>query len=748
MKVLLEEKRKIILALLMGAALLFFAGIMYNTYDAYTKMVVEQQQQHLLLISRAVAQNMELYISDQLRDIRSVTQTPGFLESMEYYYTVGETARMKEYIFSYMQSHQQDPVRIYVLDRYGQEIFHYNQYPFSGELDEEALGLAESARKRESGIGNVFPIDEQRCGMTLVTNVYGGNGYLGTVISVMDLDVLYKRYVANLNFRDQGDIVVKDGDGNIIMHPDSRMLQFNYERDIPELDSMPQYESLRRMLEKQYTYEEGTAVYDSYSGGILPREQVIAAFSRMNLSGNSWYVSTAMPYSKAVELQNNMLKRFGLLAATVLFLVIAAGTIIYHLLRNRQKLRLETKYLKEINSTLEELHQSREEARHYQKLTTIGTLAGGIAHEFNNLLTPILGYSEFLEEQLGRKSEYFEDIAEIHKAGTRAKEIVEQILPFSRKETDTTSFKSVNLEVIIRDALKMIRLIIPSNIRLEEKLDDGNVNVYGNATQLHQVLLNLYSNACQAMEKDGGLLSVKTRRISREELPEHCREMADGDYVEIAVCDTGCGMSEEVLHQIFNPFFTTKEAGEGTGLGLSVVKDILINHSGAVSAQSRPGEGSCFYIYLPVTIGVCAVQIQRQPEKREEVKQISIALIDDEESVVKYLRKRLERWGYHVDGYTDPEEALEDMVNGRIHWNAVIVDYMMPGIKGTALAQRMKKLQPYLCVIMITGLVDREALELRQDGQIDNILIKPVNFEELVAAIDKGYRRQLDMIEY
>ena len=325
---------------------------------------------------------------------------------------------------------------------------------------------------------------------------------------------------------------------------------------------------------------------------------------------------------------------------------------------------------------------------------------------------------------------------------------MEQILPFSRKETDTASFKSVNLDVIIRDALKMIRLIIPSNIRLEEKLDDGNVNVYGNATQLHQVLLNLYSNACQAMEKDGGLLSVKTRRISREELPEHCREMADGDYVEIAVCDTGCGMSEEVLHQIFNPFFTTKEAGEGTGLGLSVVKDILINHSGAVSAQSRPGEGSCFYIYLPVTIGVCAVQIQRQPEKREEVKQISIALIDDEESVVKYLRKRLERRGYHVDGYTDPEEALEDMVNGRIHWNAVIVDYMMPGIKGTALAQRMKKLQPYLCVIMITGLVDREALELRQDGQIDNILIKPVNFEELVAAIDKGYRRQLDMIEY
>ncbi len=748
MKVLLEEKKKVILTLLMGGILMFLATIMYNTYSAYTIMVVEQQQQHLLLISRAVAQNMELYISDQLRDIRSVTQTPGFLESMEHYYETSQTARMKEYIYSYMVAHQQDPARIYVLDRNGEEIFHYNQYPFVAELDEESLALKESVKSRESGIGTVFPIDSGRCGMTLVTSVYGGNGFLGTVVSVMDLDVLYKQYVANLNFRDQGDIVVKDGSGNIIMHPDTRMLQFNYERDIPELETMPQYESLRDMLAKQYSQEEGTAVFDSYSGGILPRERLIAAFSRMNLSGNSWYVSTAMPYSKAVELENSMLRRFGLLAATVLVLVIASGVIIYHLLRNRQKLKLETKYLKEINYTLEELHQSREEARHYQKLTTIGTLAGGIAHEFNNLLTPILGYSEFLKEQLGKDSPYWEDIAEIYKAGTRAKEIVEQILPFSRKETDTTAFKSVNLDVIIRDALKMIRLIIPSNIRLEEQLDDGDVNVYGNATQLHQVLLNLYSNACQAMEEDGGVLTVGTRRIRREELPDNCREMADGDYVEISVADTGCGMSEDVMRQIFSPFFTTKVAGEGTGLGLSVVKDILINHSGGVNVESEPGEGSRFCIYLPVTAGVCEAQLKKQPERRGDVKEVSIALIDDEESVVKYLNKRLLRSGYRVDGYTDPQEALDAMVSGSSDWNVVIVDYMMPGLKGTALAKRMKKLQPYLCIIMITGLVDREALKLRQEGVVDNILIKPVNFDELVTVIDKGCRKQLDMIEY
>ena len=178
------------------------------------------------------------------------------------------------------------------------------------------------------------------------------------------------------------------------------------------------------------------------------------------------------------------------------------------------------------------------------------------------------------------------------------------------------------------------------------------------------------------------------------------------------------------------------------------MKDILINHSGGVNVESEPGEGSRFCIYLPVTVGVCEAQLKKQPERRGDVKEISIALIDDEESVVKYLSKRLLRSGYRVDGYTDPQEALDAMVSGSSDWNVVIVDYMMPGLKGTALAKRMKKLQPYLCIIMITGLVDREALKLRQEGVVDNILIKPVNFDELVTVIDKGCRKQLDMIEY
>ncbi len=738
MKRIWEKSRKKLLAFCMAALLVYLAFAMNNTYAAYTSLIIGQQQQHLLLISRAVSQNLELYISEQLRNVRTLTQTSGFIDGMEAYYRAGEMKIIKEYIFSYMLSNQQGPSRMYLLDDKGEQIFHYNQYPFLEEFDESVLNLGACASESESGIGSVFTIGQGRSGMTLINSVYGGSGYLGTVVSVFDLDALYKEFVAPLNVDNVGYIVVKNEDRTVIMHPDSRMLQFNCERDIQGFRELPQYKSQGEMLDAQYSCEEGTAIYHSYSGGILPPEKEIAAFCRMNLSGTSWYISAAMPYNEAVEIEHDNLRRFGMLFSAVLMVVVASGAIIYILLRNRQKLKLETRYLKEINSTLEELHQSREEARHYQKLTTIGTLAGGIAHEFNNLLTPILGYSEFLKEQMGGDNEFYEDLEEIHKAGLRAKEIVERILPFSRKESQAGAFKSLNLGVVVREAVKTIGLVRPANIRIEEALEDRGVNVYGSATQLHQVLLNLLSNACQSMEPDGGTLTLRTRCMRREELPEGYRDVAGESFVEVQVEDTGCGMEEGVLHQIFNPFFTTKETGEGTGLGLAVVKDILISHGGFMRVESQPGSGSCFYLYLPVAAGAQPMGEPAAVEKTGEVKNISLILVDDEERVVKYLSKRLERRGFRVEGYTSPAEALTAVENSPGRFQVMVVDYMMPGYKGTVLAGRVKRQQPYLGIVMITGLVEADALQMNQDGVIDAILQKPVNFEQLVQAVSQA----------
>lgn len=731
------SRKQILIGLIVTALLLLLAYAVFNTYDAYTQMVVEQQQQHLLIISRAVSQSLNLYLSEQLRDIEILTRTPGFLNELEIYYETGESRGTKEYILSYMISQHRGLSRMYLLDKSGEVIFKYNQYPFLEDFDERILHLQELASREQSGIGSVFRISPTHYGMSLVNGVMDGNDYVGTVVSIVDLETLYEQFVASLSVRDSGYVMVKNQRGTVIMHPKTQMLTFNYFRDIEELEEKPQYESLNSMLKKQYEYEEGTAVYRAYSNGILPPEDEIAAFSRMNLGGTSWFVSAVMPYSEALKLVNENLGRFGMLVSAILAVVAAGILIILALQKNRQKLEIETRYLKDINYTLEELHQSREQVRHYQKLQTIGALAGGIAHEFNNLLTPIMGYSEFLKERFGQHNEYYEDIDEIYKAGARAKEIVEQILPFSRRETDSSGYRSVSLDAVIHDALKMIRMILPSSIQLEEQFVDTGVNVFGSATQLNQVLLNLCSNAYQSMEQDGGVLTIRVQRLLPPELPENFCPAAEGDYIRLEVADTGCGMPPEVLSHVFDPFFTTKVAGEGTGLGLSVVKNILISHGGFIEVNSVVGKGSHFFVYLPVTDLPAAKAGPKPKAVEDRTEKLPLLLVDDEARMVKYLKKRLVHKGYLVDAFTDPEEALKAFNENPDRWGLLIVDDTMPQYKGTALALRMKKCNSGLAVILITGFVERDALQMQQEKLINEIMMKPLDFEALLLTINR-----------
>ena len=726
-----KTAKMLIAALLAGllSALLF---AVYNTYDAYTQMMIAQQQQHLLITARAVSQNLSLYLSEQLRNVEILTQTPGFLTQFHTYYETGDQKGLKEYVLSYMLSQNQGVSRLYLLNQNGDEVFRYNQYPFLESFDESVLHLDQLAEGRQTGLGSAFRISPQHYGLTMVNSITDGSDYLGAVVSVLDMDALYQQYMAPL----QGtvDIIVKNERGTVIMHPESEMLTFNYFRDIQGLDTLPEYESLWDMLQLQYQQEEGVAIYRACSGGILPEREEISAFSRMNLSGTSWYISAVMPYSQVVRMVNENLNRFAFLVTVIFVLIASSILIIYGLQKNRQKLQIETRYLRDMNRTLEELHESREQVRHYQKLQTIGALAGGIVHEFNNLLTPIMGYSEFLKQQLGPENEYYEDIDEIYKAGGRAKEIVDQILPFSRRETDSTQYNVVNLNAVIWDALKMVRMLLPSSVRLVVKPYSGPINIYGSATQIHQVLLNLCTNAYQAMEVTGGTLTVATRRVFQDQLPEQYHPVAEGEFVRLEVSDTGCGIPPEMLSRIFDPFFTTKAAGDGTGLGLSVVQNILISHGGFIEAESTVGRGSRFLVYLPVTSQLPAAAAQEE-SGGGRTGMGSVLLVDDEVRVVRYFKRRLVHQGYQVDAFTDPEEALNAFRSNPGQWNLLIVDEAMPKLRGTTLLQHMKQQNHSLRVILVTGLVGDSAIRLHAERQIDEILTKPVEFEALAEAV-------------
>ena len=726
-----KTAKMLIAALLAGllSALLF---AVYNTYDAYTQMMIAQQQQHLQITARAVSQNLSLYLSEQLRNVEILTQTPGFLTQFHTYYETGDQKGLKEYVLSYMLSQNQGVSRLYLLDQNGDEVFRYNQYPFLESFDESVLHLEQLEDGRHTGLGTAFRISPQHYGLTMVNSITDGSDYLGAVVSVLDMDALYQQYMAPL----QGtvDIIVKNERGTVIMHPESEMLTFNYFRDIQGLDTLPEYESLWDMLQLQYQQEEGAAIYRACSGGILPEREEISAFSRMNLSGTSWYISAVMPYSQVVRMVNENLNRFAFLVTVIFVLIASSILIIYGLQKNRQKLQIETRYLRDMNRTLEELHESREQVRHYQKLQTIGALAGGIVHEFNNLLTPIMGYSEFLKQQLGPENEYYEDIDEIYKAGGRAKEIVDQILPFSRRETDSTQYNVVNLNAVIWDALKMVRMLLPSSVRLVVKPYSGPINIYGSATQIHQVLLNLCTNAYQAMEASGGTLTVATRRVFQDQLPEQYHPVAEGEFVRLEVSDTGCGIPPEMLSRIFDPFFTTKAAGDGTGLGLSVVQNILISHGGFIEAESTVGRGSRFLVYLPVTSQLPAAAAQEE-SGGGRTGMGSVLLVDDEVRVVRYFKRRLVHQGYQVDAFTDPEEALNAFRLNPGQWDLLIVDEAMPKLRGTALLQHMKQQNHSLRVILVTGLVGDSAIRLHAERQIDEILTKPVEFEALAEAV-------------
>ena len=726
-----KTAKMLIAALLAGllSALLF---AVYNTYDAYTQMMIAQQQQHLLITARAVSQNLSLYLSEQLRNVEILTQTPGFLTQFHTYYETGDQKGLKEYVLSYMLSQNQGVSRLYLLDQNGDEVFRYNQYPFLESFDESVLHLDQLAEGRQTGLGSAFRISPQHYGLTMVNSITDGSDYLGAVVSVLDMDALYQQYMAPL----QGtvDIIVKNERGTVIMHPESEMLTFNYFRDIQGLDTLPEYESLWDMLQLQYQQEEGVAIYRACSGGILPEREEISAFSRMNLSGTSWYISAVMPYSQVVRMVNENLNRFAFLVTVIFVLIASSILIIYGLQKNRQKLQIETRYLRDMNRTLEELHESREQVRHYQKLQTIGALAGGIVHEFNNLLTPIMGYSEFLKQQLGPENEYYEDIDEIYRAGGRAKEIVDQILPFSRRETDSTQYNVVNLNAVIWDALKMVRMLLPSSVRLVVKPYSGPINIYGSATQIHQVLLNLCTNAYQAMEAAGGTLTGATRRVFQDQLPEQYHPVAEGEFVRLEVSDTGCGIPPEMLSRIFDPFFTTKAAGDGTGLGLSVVQNILISHGGFIEAESAVGRGSRFLVYLPVTSQLPAAAAQEE-SGGGRTGMGSVLLVDDEVRVVRYFKRRLVHQGYQVDAFTDPEEALNAFRLNPGQWDLLIVDEAMPKLRGTALLQHMKQQNHSLRVILVTGLVGDSAIRLHAERQIDEILTKPVEFEALAEAV-------------
>jgi PAS domain S-box-containing protein len=373
--------------------------------------------------------------------------------------------------------------------------------------------------------------------------------------------------------------------------------------------------------------------------------------------------------------------------------------------------------------------------RQAQKLEAIGTLAGGIAHDFNNILGAILGYAEMAKEDCQPGSYAARDVEQILQAGNRARELVKQILAFSRQ----AEIEQVPLQPssIIREAIKLLRSSFPSTIRIVERVDKDAGPVLADPTQIHQILMNLCTNAFHAMEEKGGTLGIALRRTTMT--AADLAEVADavpGDYVQMAVSDTGPGIVPEIRDRIFDPYFTTKEQGKGTGLGLAIVHGIVTGCGGFITCRSVLGEGSEFAVFLPLHESQAPLPVPGEVQPvAEKGSGERILFVDDEEMLVLMGTSILERFGYTVTAVTSSREALTAFREEPDRYDLVITDQTMPEMTGIELAGEMLKIRPDIPIILCTGYSNLLSEEKVRNAGLRALALKPLTKMELVNLI-------------
>lgn len=368
-----------------------------------------------------------------------------------------------------------------------------------------------------------------------------------------------------------------------------------------------------------------------------------------------------------------------------------------------------------------------------QRLETIGTLAGGIAHDFNNILTPILGYAEMGLSGIDEDDPIHEYFAEIMQAAERAQKLVSQILTFSKAEEGKAA--PVSIQEVIDEVIRLMRPSLPSTVSIEEDIDSSCHKVIADPTQMHQVVVNLCTNALHAMEQTGGVLKIVLREVSTGNgMPPIAPELPDGNYAELIISDTGTGMDNRAIERIFEPFFTTKSVEKGSGLGLSVVHGIVTGTNGHISVESAQGKGSAFHVWLPVIKSNTPDRLEQNPLLAKYA--ASVLFIDDEPATVNLVTIMMTKLGYNIRAENSPVEALKLFREQPDQFDLVITDLTMPEMTGIQLSSEIHKIAPSIPVILMTGygkMIDHD-MPLKHYG-INRLLKKPLKLAHLALAV-------------
>lgn len=628
-----KNKKTLIAAIpLFLIVILVFAG--FGVWKKYRDTLMQNQEEQMLLTTRILSENMAMSAEE-------------YEESLSFLAKTAENRPQDEAKQLYREFI--DPQTSFITNLYLEDE--------QGKLSESIkdVQIVSSQLLTQSSVKNSIYMEKDTDGK--IYNVYKRILKDGRKICLMiDAEKYYQKLISGIHIGTNGYIVVKDAEGTIIMHPKKEQWGIpviaGRKKMYPDLD----YSSLEKMIEDQKKRKEGISHYYSYwwTNEERPRVQKISAYSPVQIGDSFWVVSAVIDYD---DLYEPIAEGFLKMVCIFVGILLAAGIAVVlfgRVMRDMRRAVREINDLKELNEQLEKMHRSEQSIAHQQRLQIMGTMTGGIAHEFNNFLTPIMGYAELLMMELPEGSEEQDSAKEIYEASEKAKDVVRQISSLSRKNVETV-YKNISIKKFMTRAERMMESVCTPLIHMESEFRVDDEMILGNVTQLNQVLLNVCVNAVHAIGKNQGNIRISCHSEEKEKLAQGVIEKLSDvwkKYIHIQVKDNGCGMDKETLRQIFDPFFTTKKGGEGTGLGLALAEQIITSHKGYIYAESKKGEGSTFHIYLPV------LDTEHMPQIVQNIprKDYRIVVADDNAKVLQLLKKNFEKIGIQIQTCMKREE--------------------------------------------------------------------------------------------
>ncbi len=556
-----------------------------------------------------------------------------------------------------------------------------------------------------------------------------------TAFSGFQRKELFRKF-RNPNIRKDGEIVILETSGMPMLDNQGKLL--GYRGTVMDITEREQAAESRELLAAVVEHASEAIVVTDTEGSIryvnpaferiggYARDEVIGSNPRILKSGkhdDSFYRNLWQTITTGKVWRENFInkKKDGSLfeeAATISSIRNAEGNIVNYVAIKRDVTK---------EAQLEkQLMQS-------QKMEAIGTLAGGIAHDFNNMIFAITGYTELAMEELPKDSEAREDLERVLDASQRAGEMVKQILTFSRQGEPEK--RLLDLSPIVKEGIKFLRASIPSTIEIRQHIEASLEKVHADPTQIHQVLMNLCTNAAHSMRDTKGKLSVGLRGVTLDaDFSAQRLQVTPGKYIKLTVSDTGHGIPPDIIQRIFEPYFTTKEVSEGTGLGLAMIHGIVKSHNGAITVYSEPGQGTTFNVFFPV-IEAAAVEEDRRSVEISPSGHERVLLVDDEEILIEMGQVILGRLGYQVVATTSPVEAVELFRSDPQRFDIIITDLTMPKMTGVELAAEITALRPGVPIILCTGLAGKITEEEAGQSGIQAMIKKPVSKNDLAKTV-------------